>query len=188
MTIAILDPSPEDRSRIREALAAEGPLVEIDPSRPVPDEALAGVRLVLLETDMPGDSGFDLLARLRVTRPDLPVIVVTRRVEPDRGGAARKAGACDHLGKDHLDRLPKAVVEALAGPVPAQARLRAAGVLAHDLRNVFQSIRLAADLLRRFPDEERRAPLLDTVAASIGRGRDLLSQLMLAARGDEPPP
>ena len=72
--------------------------------------------------------------------------------------------------------------------MPAQARLRAARrAIAHDLRNVFQSIRLAADLLRRFPDEERRTPLLETVAASVERGRDLLSELMLAARGDETP-
>jgi DNA-binding NarL/FixJ family response regulator len=190
MTIAILDPSPEDRTRAREALAGEfeGPFVEIDPTRPMPDAVFAEVRLALLETDLPGQAGSDLLTRLRMLRPDLRVVVVSRRVEPDCIVAAMKAGACDHVGKDRLDRLPAAVREALAGPMPTHARLRAAGVIAHDLRNVFQSIRLAADLLRRFPDEERRVPLLDTVATSIGRGRDLLEQLMVVARGEETPP
>ena len=195
MTIAILDPCAEDRARTREALAGlAGPFVEIDPTRPIPEGAFAEVRLALLETDLPGEAGFGLLERLRVSNPDLPVVVVTRRVEPDRIVAAMKAGACDHVGKDRLDRLPEVARAALAGQgiVPTHARLQAslqkAGVIAHDLRNVFQSIRLAVDLLRRFSDEARRGPLLDTVIAGIARGREFLEQMMLLARGQQSPP
>ena len=191
MTIAILDPCAEDRSRTREALAGafDGPFVEIDPTRPIPDETFAEVRLALLETDLPGEAGFGLLERLRLSKPDLPVVVVTRRVEADRIVAAMKAGACDHLGKDRLDRLADVARAAMARPMPTHARLQAvlreAGVIAHDLRNVFQSIGLAADLLRRISDEARRGPLLDTVVAGIARGRDLLEQMMLVGRGEE---
>jgi DNA-binding response OmpR family regulator len=190
MTIAILDPCAEDRSRIREALAGSlaGPFVEFDPTQPIPDEAFAEIRLALLETDLPGGTAFDLLERLRVSNPDLPVVVVTRRVEPDRIVAAMKAGACDHVGKDRLDRLPEVARAALAdrGGMPIHARLRAADAIAHDLRNVFQTIRLAADLLRRIADEARRGPLLDTMIAGIARGRELLGRMILVARVEEP--
>ena len=195
MTVAILDPSAEDRSRIREVLAGvvDEPLLDLDPiDIDRLEETLSGVRLVLLETDLPGDGGFDLLARLRLLRPDLPIVVVTRRVEEDRIVAAMKAGASDLVGKARLDRLPSIVREALTGHLTrrdieqtrqSHERLRvalaSAGRIAHDLGNAFQSIRLAVDLLRRIQDEPRRGALLDTVVSGIDRGRDLLGRLML---------
>lgn len=203
MTILILDPRAEDRSRIREALAGaiDGPFVEIDPTRPMPDGIFVDARLALLETDLPGGGGFDLLARLRLLRPDLPVVVVTRRVEGDRIVAAMKAGASDHVGKARLDRLPHAAREAMARQAAhceaeraskqTQARLESAlqsvGGIAHDLGNVFQSIRLAMDLLLRIPDDARRPSLLDTIVSSIARGGDLLGRMRLVARGEGSP-
>ena len=201
MTIAILDPSAEDRSRIREALAGvvDGHFVEIDPTQPLSDEVLANARLVLLETDLPGDGGSLLLARLRGLRPDLPIVVVTRRVEEERIVAAMRAGASDHVGKDRLDRLPLAVCEAMARHEvcrdaeqalrQTQDRLRAAlrstDDLAHELSNALQPIRLTMDLLRRISDEVRRGKLLDSVVVSIERSRELLGRLMESARSEE---
>ena len=195
MTILMLDPSAEDRSRIRAALAGvEETFVEIDPTRPLPDVALANARLVLLETDLPGEIGFGVLERVRRLRPDLPIVVVTRRVEEGRIVAAMKAGASDHVGKDRLDRLPLAVREALARRETSRdaeqalarmrATLRSTCDIAHGLRNVLQPIRLAVDLLRRIQDEPRRGNLLDSVVASIERGRELLVRLMDTAGGE----
>ena len=196
MTIVLLDPSAEDRTRIREVLAAvEAMFVEIDPTRPFPDEVFASARLVLLETDLTGDIGFGVLDRIRRLRPELPIVVVTRRVEEDRIIAAMKAGASDHVGKDRLDRLPLVIREALArGDSRGDAertlahlhsKLRSTGDIAHELSNVLQPIRLAADLLRRIQDEPRRGKLLDSVVVCIERSRELLGRLRESARGEE---
>ena len=49
MTILILDPCAEDRTRIREVLVGfEASFVEIDPTQPMPDEVFSSARLVLL--------------------------------------------------------------------------------------------------------------------------------------------
>lgn len=55
--------------------------------------------LLLLDQDMPGLSGIDLLRELRGARDSahLPVIILTRSHDADLAGAALNAGADDHV-------------------------------------------------------------------------------------------
>ena len=85
------------RQQFRRELREERFVLDFAPSA---DEALAKVRdaegatIILLVSDinMPGMSGLDLLPRIKVERPDIPVIMVTaygdentRKVALDRG-------------------------------------------------------------------------------------------------------
>ena len=65
-------------------------------------DALVGDRfdLVLLDMNMPGPSGIDLIARIRSHDADLPILVLTMHNEVQVARAAFKAGAAGYLTKD----------------------------------------------------------------------------------------
>ena len=58
------------------------------------------VDLVLLDLTMPGISGIDLITRLRGLFPDLPILVLSMRNEPQVVRQVLKAGASGYLTKD----------------------------------------------------------------------------------------
>ena len=60
---------------------------------------------------------------------------------------------------------------------------RLAGGIAHDLNNVLAPILLSIDLLRNETNAATRADILDTIAASAGRGADMVRQVLTFARG-----
>lgn len=64
-------------------------------------EAPAGRDIVLLFSDinMPGMSGLELLPRVRATRPDVPVVMVTAYADPETRRRALAAGAEGFLPK-----------------------------------------------------------------------------------------
>lgn len=64
--------------------------------------------LLLLDLVLPGGDGLDLLAEARLTRPTLPVIILTARGEEDDRIAGLKLGADDYVVK------PFSVKEVLA--------------------------------------------------------------------------
>ncbi len=55
--------------------------------------------LLLSDVNMPGMSGFDLLARAKAARPGLPVIMVTAYGDADTRRRALESGAADLLPK-----------------------------------------------------------------------------------------
>jgi two-component system invasion response regulator UvrY len=85
------------------------------------EQVLAQVRkvswdLLILDITMPGRSGFDILADLRLLRPDLPVLVLSMLPEDQFGKQALKAGACGYLKKESApEELIQAVRRILAG-------------------------------------------------------------------------
>jgi DNA-binding NarL/FixJ family response regulator len=56
--------------------------------------------LVLLDMNMPGPSGIDLIARICSHDPDLPILVLSMHNEVQVARAAFKAGAAGYLTKD----------------------------------------------------------------------------------------
>ena len=86
------------------------------------EEALALVRsdapdLAFLDVKMPGMSGLDVLAQLRDTHPDLPVIVMTAHGTMDTAITAVKHGAFDYIGKPvELSQVRKLLQRALHKP------------------------------------------------------------------------
>jgi DNA-binding NarL/FixJ family response regulator len=60
-----------------------------------------GFDLILLDMNMPGPCGIDLIARIRARAPDCPILVLSMCNEPLVARAACKAGATGYLTKDN---------------------------------------------------------------------------------------
>lgn len=74
------------------------------------------VDLVLLDLTMPGMSGIDIITRMRSAFPDLPVLVLSMRNEPQVVRQVLKVGASGYLTKDsEPEMLVAAIRKAAAG-------------------------------------------------------------------------
>ena len=72
--------------------------------------------LLILDITMPGRSGLDILADLKMLRPDLPVLILSMLPEDQFGKQALKAGAWGYLKKESApEELIQAVRRILAG-------------------------------------------------------------------------
>ncbi len=72
--------------------------------------------IVLLDINMPGRSGLEVLEDLRRLRPELPVLVLTAFPEADFAIRSFKLGACGYVNKQSAsDELLAALRKALAG-------------------------------------------------------------------------
>jgi two-component system invasion response regulator UvrY len=72
--------------------------------------------IVLLDINMPGRSGLEVLEELGELRPDLPVVVLTAFPEADFAIRSFKLGACGYVNKQSAsDELLAALRKALAG-------------------------------------------------------------------------
>lgn len=85
------------------------------------EQVLAHVRkhpwdLLILDVTMPGRSGLDILADLKLLRPELPILVLSMLPEDQFGKQALKAGAWGYLKKESAPaELIQAVRRILAG-------------------------------------------------------------------------
>jgi DNA-binding NarL/FixJ family response regulator len=69
-----------------------------------PEVALSKVRaeswdIVVMDIDLPGQNGIDLIKRMRRDRPRLPVLVLSIHDERRYGTRALQAGACGYVSK-----------------------------------------------------------------------------------------
>lgn len=72
--------------------------------------------LVLLDLNMPGVSGVDLIARIRLSRANLPILVFTMHNETQVATRVLKAGAAGYITKDSdPERLLAAIRRVSAG-------------------------------------------------------------------------
>jgi two-component system invasion response regulator UvrY len=72
--------------------------------------------LLILDITMPGRSGLDILADLKLLRPDLPVLILSMLPEDQFGKRVLKAGAWGYLKKESApEELIEAVRRILAG-------------------------------------------------------------------------
>jgi DNA-binding response OmpR family regulator len=123
--VLIVEDHPTMREAMRMVLADEGLTVDqaADGARVLDLVASERPDLILLDLNIPGISGSDLLAALKASdeTSDIPVIVVTAEEEEGRS-AAMRAGAEDYLTKPFSPRaLVRTVGRALAGSEPTEA-------------------------------------------------------------------
>ncbi len=72
--------------------------------------------LLLLDLDMPGTTGVDLIQRVKARSPDLPILILSMHIEPGIALRAIKAGASGYVTKDcDLDILLPAIRKVAAG-------------------------------------------------------------------------
>jgi DNA-binding NtrC family response regulator len=121
MTVLVVEDDAAMRRLLREALERAGhQVLEREDSRDVP--ALAdreSFDVVVLDKEIPGQNGLELLSRLRARLPMVPVILVTAFGGPAVASEASRRGAFRYLEKpfrigDLLDTLA-----ALPGESPA---------------------------------------------------------------------
>jgi DNA-binding NtrC family response regulator len=103
-TILVVDDDPVQRRLLETAITRSGMQVVTAPGGGPALDLINGPRgdqvtLMLLDLVMPDMGGLDVLAKLRQTNPDLPVIVLTAKGGIDSAVEAMRAGASDFLVK-----------------------------------------------------------------------------------------
>src|ERR1700709_1388486 len=96
-TLLVIDDEPNIRTTVRRSLELEGYAVE------VADSAQAGlaklkdhaIDLVLLDVMMPGESGLDVLPKIRTASPETVVVMMSGNATIDTAVQATKGGAHD---------------------------------------------------------------------------------------------
>lgn len=107
--ILLVDDDVAWRDDVRQLLAEEVPealIVAVGSA----EEALARVHgddweVVLLDIRLPGQSGLDVLPRLRAAKPSAPVVVMSGLPEQPYAAAAHAAGASAYLMKERAPEL-----------------------------------------------------------------------------------
>lgn len=126
VTILVVDDDPAMRALLRDWLEREGFHVIDEPSaeRLLAAAQTARFDALILDKEMPGTGGLDVLPAFRRLRPDVPVILITAFGGAVVAQEALKLGAREYLEKPfQLRTLLEAVREATA----VAARRRAAG-------------------------------------------------------------
>jgi len=103
-TILIVDDDPVQRRLLEAAISRAGMTVVTAPGGGPALDLITGpkgeqIALMLLDLVMPDMDGLQVLAKLRQTNPDLPVIVLTAKGGIDSAVEAMRAGANDFLVK-----------------------------------------------------------------------------------------
>jgi signal transduction histidine kinase/FixJ family two-component response regulator len=112
--VLVVDDSVDHRTLIADKLEAVGMQVETAGSATDALEHLGEADLVLLDYRLPGNSGLDLLQRIRQRRRAPSVIMVTGAGSTQVAVAAMRAGAINYVAKDrgYLETLPEVVERA----------------------------------------------------------------------------
>jgi len=72
--------------------------------------------VVVLDINMPGRNGFDILKQIRNDKPNVPVLIFSMHPEDQIGVRALKAGASGYLSKESADtELIRAIKQLLSG-------------------------------------------------------------------------
>jgi DNA-binding response OmpR family regulator len=124
--------------------------------------------LLLLDLILPGPSGFDILEAVKVTRPTLPVIILTARGEEADRVKGLRLGADDYVVKPFSVRELLARVEAVLRRSPERpnqvTKVRFPGGVADLAR-----CEVRFDSGKRSELSEREVDLLRYLAANAGR-------------------
>jgi len=121
--IIIADDHPLFREALRGAvarLAGATEFFEADSVATMLDavEARPGADLLLLDLNMPGAHGFNALAHVRGTRPELPVVIVSATDDPQTVHSALRFGAQGFISKSAAaEQIAGAVEAVLAGDI-----------------------------------------------------------------------
>ncbi|MBU0719263.1 MAG: response regulator transcription factor [Planctomycetes bacterium] len=168
--VVIVEDEEPIRRGIADALRMAGfePVEAADGEAGLREAQRAGVHLVLLDLLLPKLDGFDVLNRLRVTHPSLPVIILTARGSEDDRVRGLRGGADDYIVKPFSARELLARVGAVLRRSPERpkpvVRLRVGTVVVDCARREV----CHADG-GRVPLSEMEAGILERLAGCAGR-------------------
>ncbi len=119
LRLLVVDDDTVDRMAVRRAIAATGLVAAVEEAPDV-EMALAALTAlpsdcVLLDYQLPGRSGLELLKEIRRRGLDVPVIMLTGTSDPETAVELMKAGAADFIPKAVMapDRLEPAIRNAV---------------------------------------------------------------------------
>lgn len=129
MRILVVEDDRKLASFIQKGLGEEGYAVDV-----LHDGEEAGVQAgmieydcVVLDLNLPGRSGFQVLRDLRAKKADLPVVIVSALASPEERVAGLNAGADDYMGKPLiLAELTARIRAVLRRGKPRETKLRVA--------------------------------------------------------------
>jgi DNA-binding NarL/FixJ family response regulator len=117
--------------------------------------------VVLMDVEMPGDSGIELAHALREKHPEVRVVMLTAYSDPERVFAALKAGAVGYLLKNVSPAEIRATVERAAAGEPILSA-EIAGRVLREFERERSAARDRAQLAELTPREEEILKLLAT--------------------------
>lgn len=129
MRVLVVEDDRKVASFIQKGLAEEGYGVDV-----LNDGEDAGMQAqvieydcVVLDLNLPGRSGFQVLRDVRARKGDLPVLILSAHASPDERVAGLNAGADDYMGKPFiLAELSARIRSLLRRGKPRETRLRVA--------------------------------------------------------------
>lgn len=193
-TILAVDDDEATTSYVKTTLEAEGFLVVTASGGAAAVDIAQDVlpNLILLDVQMPGLRGYDVLEALRIVNDtrDIPVMFLTVEDRPDREVLGLKAGVVDYISKTilHPERVD-VLVYRIRNFFQRQENERLKGALStivaanHEINNALMVIQGSADVLRLRgllqPDREARELLMRIVesGSKIGQVVDRISHL-----------
>src|SRR5678810_466028 len=100
-TLLVIDDEPNILTTVRRSLELEGYVVEVAGNAASGLGKLADndIDLVLLDVMMPGESGLEVLRKIRVASPETIVVMMSGNATIDTAVSATKAGAHDFIEK-----------------------------------------------------------------------------------------
>lgn len=130
-----------------------------------------GITLVLLDIQMPGINGIDLLHRIKIRRPDVGVIMATVVNDVEHAVRAIKAGAYNYLLKplqrNDVERVLLSYFSNQPGGVVEDARFRPFVTQDPRFAEIFRRVKVFAEV---------DVPVL--ILGETGTGKELIAQLI----------
>lgn len=122
LSIAVVEDNDDLRTAIVNALSGEGHhVVGFDCAEAIAEQGQAlRIDLVVVDLNLPGEDGLSLTRRLRVTNPDIGIIMMTARTRSDDKRIGYESGADIYLPK------PVSLEELTAAILALSRRLRPA--------------------------------------------------------------
>lgn len=202
--ILIIDDSPEDREQFSAFLEEAEPAVTVvsclggEDGIPAAKENIFDC--VLLDLRLEGESGLDVLARLRDVRPTLPVIVFTGQGSEQAAVDAFVSGAAYYVPKHNLtvktlwtavsrsieqaetDRELNSKREALERSNRLDAVGQLAAGVAHDFNNQLGALRYCIELLKDAAVTDKLKERVRTAIKIIDESANLATRMVSLSR------
>jgi len=173
-TILIVDDEKSMRDFLKILLAKEGyeVVTAADGEQALNVLAETDVNLVISDIRMPGIDGLELLARIKDSEEDIPVIMITAFASPNDAVQAMKSGAYDYISKPfNVDEI-KSVIYAATNRADSTLKPQQAEQLFPNIIGKSKEMLKIFDMIKRIAP----TPANVLIYGESGTGKELVAQ------------